>query len=185
MPVALSAASAAMHGAMVPIRSEALSGSISDVKFINIPQGYQDLYFVVYGRSDFAAVDVLVQSYVNDDFNSLYSSTRLEGDGANPSSYRTTANAGYALGYVPGGTSGTNVFGSLTGHILNYSNSSTFKTVISRSAADRNGAGRTNLNVGLYRSTSPVTILGIATYGVGNWVSGSRISLYGVRSVRQ
>ena len=169
------------YGAMVPIRSEALTGSISDVKFTSIPQTYQDLFFVVYGRSDYAAADVLVQSYVNDDFSSLYSTTRLEGDGANASSSRSTSNAGYALGYVPGGSATSGIFGSVTGHLLNYTGS-TNKTVISRYAADRNGAGRTGFHVGLYRSTSPVTILGIATYGVGNWVAGSQITLYGIRA---
>jgi hypothetical protein len=185
MPVSLASSSAAaMHGAMVPIGSQLLTGSTSDVTFVNIPQGYQDLYYVVFGRSDFSAVDVLIQSYVNNAFSS-YSTTFLQGDGSSATSFRTTGNAGYALGYVPGGSSTSGIFGSITGHILNYSNSSTFKTVISRSVSDRNGAGKSNLTAGLYRSTSPVTSFGIATYGVGNWVSGSRISLYGIRSVGQ
>lgn len=171
------------YGAMVPIASTTFAGSTSDVEFTNIPQTFQDLYFVVYGRGTFAATQVLVQSYANNDFSTIYSTTRLEGDGTNAYSNRQTGNAGFQYGYIPSANGTAGAFGSITGHILNYKNSTTFKTAISRFADDRNGAGTTGLYVGLYRSTAPITRLGIATYGVGNFAAGSQITLYGIRAV--
>lgn len=171
------------YGAMVPIGSHTFSGSTSDIEFTNIPQTYQDLFFTVYGRATFAANDVLIQSYVNNDFSTIYSTTRLEGDGTNAYSNRQTGNSGLQYGYIPSANSTTGAFGSITGHILNYANSTTFKTALARHANDRNGGGTTGLYVGLYRSTAPITRLGIATYGVGNFVAGSQITLYGIRAV--
>jgi hypothetical protein len=171
------------QGAVDIIRSETLTGNtISDVKFTNIPQTYQDLFFVVHGRSDFSGTEVLIQSYVNDDFSSLYSATKFEGDGSSNLSTRATSLAGFHLGYVLAGTSTANGFGTVVGNIADYTSSSKNKLALSRSATDRNGSGRTTLMAALYRSTSPVTILGIATYGVGNWVPGSIITLYGIKA---
>jgi hypothetical protein len=185
MPVQLSSAAAAMHGAIVPIGSTTFGGSTSDVEFTNIPQVYQDLFFVVYGRGTFGANEVLIQSYANNDFSSIYSTTRLDGDGSSATSSRTTGNSGFHFGYIPSANSTSGAFGSITGHILNYANSTTFKTSLTRYANDRNGAGNTGLYAGLYRSTAAITRLGIATYGVGNFVSGSTITLYGVRRAGQ
>lgn len=172
-----------MYGSMVPIGSHTFSGSTSDIEFTNIPQTFQDLFFVVYGRSTFAANSVLIQSYVNNDFSSVYSTTRLEGDGTSSYSSRQTGNAGFHYGYIPSANSTAGAFGSITGHILNYASSTTFKSALSRSAEDRNGGGTTGLYISLYRSTAPITRLGIATYGVGNFVAGSQITLYGIRAV--
>jgi len=170
-------------GAMVLIASQTFAGSTSDVEFTNIPQTYQDLFYVVNGRGTFAANQVLIQSYANNDFASIYSTTRLDGDGANAQSSRQTGNAGFQFGYIPSANGTAGAFGSITGNILNYSNSTTSKTSISRFADDRNGGGSTGVYISLYRSTAPITRLGIATYGVGNFVSGTTVTLYGIRAV--
>lgn len=170
-------------GAYQRIATKLMDGTTSDINFTNIPQIYQDLFIVVYGRSDYAANDVLIQSYINGDFTStIYSQTRLEGDGASAYSTRTANTGAVACGYIPAGSSTAGIFGSITYHILNYTNTSTYKTTLTRAASDRNGAGRTSLYVNTYRSTAAITSVGVATYGIGNYVSGSRVSLYGIRA---
>ena len=186
MPISLASTSASsMHGAMVPIASVTFTGSTSDFNFTNIPQGYQDLLFVIYGRSDYASNDVLIQSYINGNFASNYSDTTLEGDGTSAYSSRDTNYGAVKIGFLPGGNSTSGIFGSMEYHILNYANSSTYKSTLSRSASDRNGSGKTGLFVSLWRSTAAITSVGVATYGVGNFVSGSTVTLYGVRTVGQ
>ena len=179
-------APSSMHGAVVPIGYATVSGSTSDIAFTNIPQSYQDLMFVINARGTYNAANVLIQAYLNGNYStSNYSNTYLRGDGASASSGRATNGAGAGLGILPAATSTSGIFGSIVGHILNYSNTSTYKTIISRAAGDANGSGTTEMYTNLVRSTSAITSLNIATFGVGNFATGTTIELFGVRTVGQ
>lgn len=169
------------QGAMVPIATQIFVGTTSDINFTNIPQTFQDLMIVVNGRSSFAANDVLIQSYLNGDFSATtYSNTRLEGDGASANSTRNANTGAVAVGHIPASSASVGVTGSIVYHIFNYTSSTTFKTTLSRWAADRNGAGRTGLFVTLWRNTNALTSVGVATYGLGN-LTGS-VTLYGIKA---
>jgi hypothetical protein len=70
---------------------------------------------------------------------------------------------------------------SVHGHILNYRNTASFKTVLARSANDKNGSGETQITAGLFLSTSAITQLDIVTTSLGPLGAGSVVSLYGVK----
>ena len=186
MPVSLASTSASsMHGALVPIAYTSISGSTtSDVTFANIPQTYQDLMFVVNGRGSYSASYVLIQAYINGGFSG-YSTTYLQGDGSSATSSRQSATSGLYLGNLPAATSTSGIQGSIVTHILNYANTSTYKTILSRNAYDLNGSGGTRLSVNMSSSTSAVTQVNIATFGVGYFTAGTTIELFGIRSVGQ
>jgi hypothetical protein len=166
MPIALSAASAAMHGAMVPIAYTNIGGSqIAD--FQNIPQTYQDLFVVVNGRSSGTANitgsntgTTTSQGYIfvnlNNEGSSVMSQTNLYGNGATAYSNRLTNELPLYMGWQPNANATTGIFGANQFHFLNYTNSSTFKTVLGRTAVDLNGSGSTLLNVGLWRRTDAI-----------------------------
>jgi hypothetical protein len=61
-------------------------------------------------------------------------------------------------------------------HIMNYSNSTTYKTVLSRGG----DATLTLFNSGIYRSTSAITQIQIEPQSGGNLDVGSVFSLYGI-----
>ena len=194
MPVSLAgSSSAAMHGAIVPIASSTSSGSVSDIMFQNIPQIYQDLMLVISARGAKSATTASFIAYVGTGANGTSllqsnqnSATVLYGDGTSALSTRTTNASGLVFtGGIPAASATSGIFGSLILHFINYTNSSTNKTVLMRSSTDRNGAGNTNSQVGLVRTTSPLLTVGAATYGDGNLVSGTTFTLYGVRSVGQ
>jgi len=180
-----SVSGSAMHGSVVPLASYVADGTTYGATFTNIPQVYQDLFVVVNGRGAYAANTVLIQANINNTFGSNGSQTELKGDGSSATSTRLTNQGGVALGYLPAANATASVFGSMEIHILNYANSTTNKTTLCRYASDYNGAGVTGLTVGLQRPTTAITLLEVATYGVGNLVSGSRISLYGIRTIGQ
>jgi hypothetical protein len=186
MPIALSAASAAMHGAMVPIATQEITGSTTQgIIFSGIPQVYQDLFIVTYGRSQRSASTSETYYYINNDSGSNYSQTRLLGNGSAAISDRNTSQGVLIYGEVPAASSTSGIFGSNTMHILNYANTATFKTVLSRNAVDLNGSGFVHLRVNLWRSTSAVNKLDIYNTNAEYWTVGTRISIYGVRSVGQ
>lgn len=193
MPVSLASSSAAsMHGAMVPIASAAPNGTSGGVTFNNIPATYQDLCVVIQVRSDASSVTSRsneLRVLLNNSFTG-YSNTRLLGDGTSAQSARDTSQSSIWGGYIPISTDTAGIFAVQTFHILNYTNTSTFKTVLYRAALDKNGSstngtGTTMLGVALWQNTSAVNSFRLDTFGYGNYITGSTVTLYGVRTVGQ
>jgi hypothetical protein len=167
-----------------PIASQTLSTSAPSVTFSSIPQGYTDLVLVVSGRTDrTAGFDELKMQY-NFDSSSLYSHTRLISNTASSTaiSDRTSNSTSHTLGVLASANAGfaASTYTPYVFNIQNYSNSSTFKTTLVRYSEAQNqyGVGTT---VGLYRSTSPITSIQIASNYLSNFVSGSTFSLYGIQ----
>jgi len=188
MPVSLASTSASStHGAVVPIGYINLTSPNVGFSFINIPQGYQDLMLVCNARSAYAANTNGLDLYINAYSTTNLSMTYFGGNGSSAYSTRnTTSSPTYGfVGDIPAASATSGIFGTAVYHILNYANTSTFKTVLVRSAADINGAGVVDLNVGLYGNTSAVTSLIIQSGYSANYVTGSTFALYGVRTVNQ
>lgn len=179
----ISSSPGASHGALVPIASIYANTVTGAFQFTSIPQNYQDLRLVIYGASSRAATNDQIAGAVNGSGASIYSDTQLKGDGASATSSRYTATSYITVGYTPGASS-TNIFGATTFDILNYANTSTYKTMITRSAADLNGSGTTTLDISLFQTTSAITSIQFNPLG-GGWIIGSRASLYGIRSAGQ
>jgi hypothetical protein len=184
MPVSLASSSAAaMHGAIVPIAYGTPNGTSNYIQFNNIPQTYQDLMIVSSLRSDRSATlenfNVGIPT-----INNIYSFTKLIGNGSSATSTRNSGLAQYFcyLGSVPAATSTSGIYGSSTTHILNYKNTSTYKTVLARTAADLNGSGETVLGVGTMQTLTAITTLFVATEFTN--MTGT-VALYGIRSVGQ
>jgi len=174
------------HGALVPISFINLGG-VSQVTFSNIPQAYQDLMIVLNIRSTQSATLDALDIWLNGVTGSgLYSSTYLRGDGSSASSNRySSVNIGYAQNNYPAASSTSGIFGTQVIHLLNYTNTTTYKTALIRSTADLNGSGQTQVSVDLYRSTSAVTSFSLGSDNGANFASGSTAELFGVRTVNQ
>lgn len=171
-------------GAMVPIAQAVGNGATSFFAFNNIPQNFQDLMFVVYQRDATGGNSTYGNSTIQ--FNGVggtsYSTTTLFGNGSSANSGRVTNNNGTFGVYGIGSATTAGVFTSSVVHILNYANTSTFKTVLNRGAVDINGSGETDICAQLFRSTDAITSLTIFGY-TGNPATGSTFTLYGIRAV--
>lgn len=168
-------------GAMQRI-AYANSVGTSTAFFANIPQNYQDLRLVIFSRSTFSASLVSLYHWLNGDTGANYSYTFMSGDGASATSGRGTNSGIFYSGYIPGATSTSGIFAATTIDILNYSNTSTYKTVIAKTAGDQNGSGRVNLWANLWRNTNAITSFGIGTDGNVSFASGTTVALYGIRA---
>jgi hypothetical protein len=168
-------------GAMVPIAQLVGTGSVGEVGFTNIPQIYQDLMLVINAASATATTG-FPYFYVNTYATPSPSSTRLYGNGSSAVSDRATqSTSGNVMNYGFQGLSQTPI--SATLHILNYINTTTFKTIIARGAGDVNGSGTTSITANLHASTLPITSINIATFAAGcNFSTGSTFTLYGIRT---
>jgi hypothetical protein len=155
-----------------PIATNTLGSAASDVTFSSISGSYTDLVLVMNLGASNSGVDIFCQ--VNADTGSNYSNTRLTGDGSTASSQRNT-NASN-MRFSDGGSPQTTANSVTILNFMNYSNTTTYKTVLNRAS---NGNRGVDAYVNLWRSTS--AIISIKIYlSSGNITSGSTFTLYGI-----
>jgi len=153
-----------------PIATTTLGSAAADVSFTSITGTYTDLVLVAITQIGSSGDYLGVQ--FNSDTGSNYSRTRLSGNGTAASSERDTSVVRLNFYAQPTSNFAVNVL-----NIMNYSNTTTFKTVLARTDQ---AALSTNAYVGLYRSTSAIT--SIKLIGPGNFSTGSTFTLYGIKA---
>ena len=147
--------------------------STTTIQFLNISQAYTDLHIVInYGST--TAGNYQSRTY-NADSSSLYSYTQLYGNGTNAYSGRASNTT---VIYDVVNTLPTTLASMVTIDVLNYSNTTTYKTSITR---DSNSASTAAAIVGLYRSTNAITRIDFGLTG-GAFLAGSTFSLYGIKA---
>lgn len=165
----------------VPIETYTLGSAASSVTFGSggtIPQTYTDLVVVIAGINSSGGSDACVLQLGNGsiDTGSNYSTTFLYGTGSAAASSKQS-NAGYIQAAR---SNSANQTVSIL-NVQNYSNTSTYKTVLSRSSDASAFAWSA---VGLWRSTSAVNTLKIYNDGGGNFAAGSTFTLYGIANAQ-
>lgn len=174
-----------MHGAIVPIAyaSSSVTSGQTGIIISNIPQGYQDLRIIFYGFISNSS------NYFNLRLNNAvsgYSHTQLWGNGSTASSARATSENGLHLAStyaLPSNSSAPVIF---TIDILNYTNSSTYKSLLWREAFDQNGSGETLISAGLWQSTSAINQISLGTdAGGATYLAGTTVEVFGIRTVGQ
>lgn len=161
-----------------PIATTTLNSTATEINFPTISGAYTDLVLVSSIKpSDNANPSVLIQ--FNNDTATNYSLTRLKGNGtAASSSRRIDKNFGY-LSDDGLSASSTNTISTIITQFQNYSNSTTYKTFLSRS----NTPDLTvEAIINLWRSKSAITSMKVYVLA-GGFAAGSTFSLYGVSSV--
>jgi hypothetical protein len=149
------------------------------ITFSSISSSYTDL--IIVSNLAVATAGTSLNMRFNSDTGSNYSYTNLYGDGSAADSERgTSATKGYVAWYVSPNTSIE--MANIT-HIMNYSNSTTYKTAISRSnrASASNFPGTESV-VSLWRNTNAITSITLAADS-GNISVGSTFSLYGISAI--
>lgn len=167
--------------AMTAIAATTTSGTVTSVSFTSIPGTYDDLYLVAYSLSPYGG---LLGFRFNNISTTTYSYLEMVGNGSSASIGATTGTTYGQGGFVSDLQYSANVM-----HILNYANTSTYKTALIRGGADQNGSvgadyGKTALSVSLWRSTSAITRLDIFTVSGNSNQSistGSIFALYGIK----
>lgn len=152
------------------LATQTLGSASSSVTFSSIPSGYTDLVLVMSAKitSGGATNDRL---QFNGDTGTNYSTTVLYGTGSSAGSYRLSNNSSILIDDVTSTNFNVNEI-----NIQNYSNTTTYKTVVLRSSPSDSSV---QANVGLWRSTAAITSLTILA-GASTFVAGSTFNLYGI-----
>jgi len=151
-----------------PIASTTTSASAGPVTFNSISATYTDLVLVISGIQ---ATSGTVRIQFNNDTASNYSRTDLYGDGTSPASYRESSQT-----YINFITLQTTQSNSIT-HIMNYANTTTFKTALTRYNTPSTGVTATG--VMLWRKT-PEAIHTINLTNTSNVTA--TFTLYGIKA---
>jgi len=151
-----------------PLATTTLGSAARSITFSSIPGTYTDLVVVI--RS-LASAEAYFATTFNSDTGTNYSSTYLFGNGTSAFSSRQS-NAGS----IAGSRSDTNAVFIL--NIMNYANTTTYKTTISRTS---NSAQVAMTTVGLWRSTSAITSVTVSGQD-SDWSSGTMATLYGIKA---
>jgi hypothetical protein len=152
-----------------PIATQTLISTSASISFTSIPATYTDIVAVFNGVS---TSNVSLSLTFNNDTASNYSFSRLIGDGSAASS---TQSANQANLQINSGNTSTDREVIIL-HIMNYSNTTTFKPVISRPG---NAGQSTSLFSGLYRSTSAINRIDFSASPT-TFAAGSTWTLYGI-----
>jgi hypothetical protein len=167
----------------VAIATQTLGSAVSSVTFSSIPATYTDL--------------ILVTQYMNSANGGLF--LQYNGDsGTNYSVINVISSATFSTSsyvdpdepyiwadtYLQGTGSVTTDRPMTISHIMNYANTTTFKTTLLRSGDVRTTSstdGTSYMGVALWRNTSAINSITVLS-GAGNFIVTSTFSLYGIAS---
>jgi hypothetical protein len=159
-----------------PLQSIKLTSSAASVTFTNIDQTYADLYLVISCLASSTTTNY-VNLQFNGDTGTNYSSTVMAGTGSSPISNRWSNRSNLTIDYYA--TPSNTEWGMRRVDILQYSNSTVYKTIMSR--ADRGGGG-VDAHTGTWRNFLPITSITI-NLDSDTFAAGSTFSLYGISPV--
>ena len=169
------------------ISTTTLGSAQASVTLSSIPSGYKHLQ-VRYSAQDARAtygVDAW-KIIFNGDTGANYSWHYLNGNGASASANSSGGSDNYIqtkddLGTTTGGTFGAGIL-----DILEYTNTSIYKTARNLGGVDLNGTiasvgGSITLTSGNWRNTAAITSITFTPYTGANLSTGSKFALYGIK----
>ena len=160
-----------------PLATTTLGSNQSSVTFSSIPGTYTDLVLVVNAGST-STDNFAYLEFNTDTSGNNYSWTTLYGNGSSAGSARNNS-IGYICAYVGIGTS---LDTTIITNIQNYSNSSTYKTWLSRSNRVSTGGTYygTEALVGNWHNASAITSVKVNAYSTFSFITGSTFTLFGI-----
>jgi hypothetical protein len=153
-----------------PLATTTLGSNQASVTFSSVSSSYTDLVLVCNAIITTGGDNFVIN--FNSDTSTNYSVTRLTGNSSSATSSRATNQTVLQCAGV--GTTRQNIII----HMLGYSNSNTYKTVLTR----YNDAGGTvAMNINSWRNNAAINNILISTSG-STFATGSIFSLYGIKA---
>lgn len=175
------------NGAMFPIAMVNVgSAGASTITFDNIPATYKHLQLrwnVATNRATYSLDNMYIT--INNDTGANYSWHVVQGDGSSATA-DGAGNSSYPLGPVLSSSAAPNVFTGGVMDIVNYANTSIYKTLKTLNGFDVNGTvsgygGYVQLASGSWRNTNAITKISFSKQFGSNFIANSQIALYGIK----
>lgn len=162
-----------------PIATTTTTTASPAITFSSISGTYTDLVLVISIRANSTPTSFGTGIRFNSDTGSNYSRTVLYGwSGSSAVSFRETNQTRI---FQSAGSTTANQFNVIRYNIMNYSNSTTYKTVINR---NDDVSDVTSVTAGLWRNTNAITSITITPYddNATGFATGCTFTLYGIKS---
>jgi hypothetical protein len=160
-----------------PIATTTFGSATNSYTFTSISGGYTDLLLVASNITNASSTNSLFLRF-NGDSGTNYSSTFMEGTGTLARAFglanRNVVDTGYYVGLS------TSNPGQINFSIMNYSNATTYKTVLSRFQQASGAAPGTAATISLWRNTAAITSVEVrcdVNLGIG-----TTLTLYGLKA---
>jgi len=154
-----------------PIATNTLGSNTATVTFSSISGSYTDLVLIIGGKN--ASSDQGIVTQVGNgsiDTGSNYSTTYLIGDGTSATSGRASSATSIIAGRMD------NVASTSIINYMNYSNTTTYKTVLGRG----NDGTLVIQHVGLWRNTAAINTINVFNLSSVNFATGTVLTIYGI-----
>ena len=157
------------------------AGGAASITFSSIPATYTHLQIRFIARSTYASGNIdIVGMQLNSDTANNYAWHWLFGDGSSAGAGSATTTSNITFRDISNANTTANTFGAFVIDILDYANTSKYKTSRALGGYDANGNGKINLDSGVWMNTSAVS--NIALYaGNANFAQYSSFALYGIK----
>lgn len=156
-----------------PIATYTIPSAASTYTFSSIPSTYTDLILRV-DILGFSATDE-IGLRLNSDTGNNYSRTIVYGNGTSALSSRNISSAvtDMRIGSYQSAQQ------TIEANFMNYANTTTYKTVLSRGGGV---AGQVGAGAHLWLNTSAISSITVRTSGGANFTTGSTFTLYGIKA---
>jgi hypothetical protein len=158
------------------------SGGAASVTFSSIPSTYTHLQVRLIGRDNRGIFRDFFGINFNSDTGNNYAGHSLSGDGATASAsgYSTFGEIQF-IGVSASGANNASGFGACIIDILDYQNTSKYKTVRGLGGYDDNGQGIVQFQSGLWQNTNAITQVDITPGSGTSFSQYTQIALYGIK----
>jgi hypothetical protein len=157
-------------------------GGTSTVTFSSIPSTYTHLQVRFIARTSNASTGDGLAFRYNSDTGNNYNYHYVFGDGSTTGASGSAVAVSRNIIYRPTGASaGASMFGVGIVDILDYKNTSKYKTVRNLGGADSNGSGVSIFTSGLWMSTTAITQIDITSDSSSTIQQYSSFALYGIK----
>lgn len=175
-------AEAVSEQSMVMLADDLLAGAQASFDFTSIPATYKHLRLVLYLRGSAAATEVVAKLRFNNDSGTNYDWQKHYAAGSSGGAGETMSDNEIELADATAGSSPAGAVSVLDILIPNYAEETLQKAVTYHAFNPRNGAGTEYVfhGGGIWKSTAAINRVTVLP-GSGNWVAGSRATLYGMR----
>ena len=173
----------APSGAYDSIATVTLSSPAASVTFSSIPATYTDLILITSALSPGGGNNSRGYRFeLNADTGTNYSQTWLANSTTTAVSSREATQTRGRIGSISETASDMS---SIITNFLDYSNTTTYKTVLSRSSnANTNGDINVFSGVSLWRSTSAINAIKLTMSDNSSFITGSSFKLYGIEGAK-
>ena len=169
-------------GVMFPLGMVSVgSAGASTITFSSIPSTYKHLQIRAIARTARNEPEDYIYLRFNSDTGNNYAWHNIEASGSNVVANPIPSTAQIFTIFTTTAQSGANIFGTGIVDILDYENTSKYKTVRTLTGDDKNGSGFMVFASGLWQNTNAVSTITLTNHGATNFQQYSQFALYGIK----